>query len=593
MLHKTIMQNINTKIQIGIQKAFTIKYQKNIPIQNIRIMPTPKNFVGSHTVAVHAWQNIVDNNIQDIAQNIGKYLVDKNIIISYQVVKGFLNLSLHDSTWINAFKQLYTHKNLGIVKEKKRKIAIEYASPNTNKPLHLGHLRNIFLGDAISNILSALGHDVVKVNLINDRGIHICKSMVAYQLFGLDETPSSSQMKGDHFVGKFYVLYEKIHKIAAMVRHNDPQQEQTPIQNQAINMLQNWEKGDKEVIQLWQKMNKWVYNGFQKTLERIKVCFDKTYYESDTYLLGKKMVYEGLKKNIFQQKNDKSIWIDLEKQRLDNKLLLRSDGTTVYMTQDLGSARIRYQDIKFDQSIYVVGNEQDYHFKTLKAILHQLEEPYAPYITHLSYGMVDLPSGKMKSREGKVVDADNLMDEMLEHAKAQSKNINKTIVTDKKEKKELHEIIALGALKYFLLKVESKKKIVFDPKASIDLHGYTATFIQYTYARICSVIQHHTSSSWFSDLDLLSLEKEEKNLIIHIVKFSDKLREAAHSYTPSILAHYVYDLAKLYNQMYASLPILHADNNTLQQWRLILSAIVARILQYIMHMLGVELPQKM
>ena len=507
-----------------------------------------------------------------------------------------------DTIWLQQLANIGKQTQFGIAPSHGKKIVIEFSSPNTNKPLHLGHLRNNFLGHAMAEILKAVGYEVYKVNLINDRGIHICKSMIAYQKFGQQATPTTANMKGDHFVGHYYVKFETIYKqqIAANIAEGfTPEQarQKAPILLEAQEMLQKWEKGDKQVLALWEKMNHWVYQGFSTTYAQLGITFDRTYYESKTYLLGKKIVQEGLKKNIFYQKQDGSIWADMTTTGLDHKLLLRPDGTSVYITQDLGVAALRYQDYHFDQSIYVVGNEQNYHFSLLFKLLHQLGHTYATNMHHLSYGMVDLPTGKMKSREGNVVDADKLIEDMTEIAAKHTKNLGKIDNFTQKKQQQLYHILAMGALKYFLLRVEAKKNILFDPQASINFQGNTGPFIQYTYARISAIIKNAEKMNITHKNIILNqqiiLKSIERAIIILLYQFPEKLQEAAKTYSPAIIAQYAYDLAKTYNHLYASLPILHAKTPSLQAMRIYLSATVAKILHQSMQLLGIVLPVRM
>jgi len=475
---------------------------------------------------------------------------------------------------------------------------VEYSSPNTNKPLHLGHVRNNLLGFSVAEILAAAGYDVIKANLVNDRGIHICKSMLAWQKWGDGETPESSGMKGDHLAGKYYVLFDKEYKIQIEVlkaegQTEDEAKKNAPIINEAQQMLQQWEAGDAEVKKLWQTMNTWVYTGFAETYKKLGVGFDKFYYESDTYILGKDLIEEGLEKGVFFRKDDNSVWIDLTADGLDEKLVLRSDGTSVYMTQDLGTAQLKYDDFHMDKSLYVVGNEQDYHFKVLFLILKKLGKEWAQGLFHLSYGMVDLPSGKMKSREGTVVDADDLMAEMEQTAKEQALAKGKIDNFSEDEKLHLYHIIGMGALKYFLLKVDPKKRILFDPNESVELEGHTGPFIQYTHARIRSVLKKAGRTGVVSAKEYKKLNAEERDLIVSLTQFPEIIEQAADSYSPALIANYVYELAKDFNKFYHENPILQAEDESAKQFRLQLSAASGKVIHAAMKLLGIEVPERM
>jgi arginyl-tRNA synthetase len=474
---------------------------------------------------------------------------------------------------------------------------VEYSSPNTNKPLHLGHIRNNLLGFSVSEILAANGYEVIKANLVNDRGIHICKSMLAWQRFGNGETPESSGIKGDHLVGKYYVIFDKEYKkqideLKSSGQNEDEAKKNAPLIVEAQQMLQKWEAGDEAVISLWRKMNDWVYEGFNVTYKKLGVNFDKFYYESNTYLLGKDIIQEGLDKGVFFRKPDGSVWIDLSAEGLDEKLVLRADGTSVYITQDLGTAQLKYDDFKMNDSIYVVGNEQDYHFKVLFLILQKLGKSWAKGLYHLSYGMVDLPSGKMKSREGTVVDADDLIDEMEETAKQRTEELGKVEGFTEEEKAHLYYIIGMGALKYFLLKVEPKKRLLFDPNESIDFQGHTGPFIQYTHARIRSVLVKAGEVSYlFNNND--ELTASERDLIISLTQYPDVLKASANEHSPAQIANYVYELAKLYNKFYHEEPILKVENQNIRNFRLALSSATANTIKRGMRLLGIEVPERM
>jgi arginyl-tRNA synthetase len=484
--------NIFQEIQQQVHQAFPALFGSEVELNKITINETPKEFIGDITLVVFPLLKLTKKNPEESAKTIGEFLEENNTnITGFNIIKGFLNLEINPNCWIDFISN--RQQSTDDIQQKE-KILIEYSSPNTNKPLHLGHVRNNVLGYALAGIYKANGHEVIKANLINDRGIHICKSMLAWQKFGNGETPESAGLKGDKLVGKYYVEFDKHYKVeieelVAQGKTKEEAEKQAPLLKAAQEMLLKWENGDTEIIELWKTMNSWVYAGFEITYKNLGVDFDKFYYESDTYLLGKDIVEEGLQKNVFFKKEDGSVWIDLTDEGLDQKIVLRADGTSVYITQDIGTADLKYKDFKMDQSIYVVGNEQDYHFKVLKLILQKLGKPYANGIQHYSYGMVDLPSGKMKSREGTVVDADDLIDDMIASAKEQTEALGKIDDFTEDEKSALFRTIGLGALKFFLLRVDPKKRILFDPKESIDLQGYTGPFVQYTYARTRSILR--------------------------------------------------------------------------------------------------------
>ncbi|MFM7080074.1 MAG: arginine--tRNA ligase, partial [Bacteroidota bacterium] len=524
------------------------------------------------------------------------------IVSSYNVIKGFLNLEIVKHEWIKALSILRDCAKP--LPDTGNHILVEYSSPNTNKPLHLGHIRNNLLGYSVGEILKYTGNRVTKVNIINDRGIHICKSMLAWKLFGNGETPESTGMKGDHLVGKYYVEFDKKFKLEVdeLVQSGKSKEEaehQAPLINQARTMLQKWEAADPETVALWSMMNGWVYNGFDVTYKRMGVDFDKTYYESETYLLGKSIVEKGLERGILYQRDDKSVWIDMRADGMDEKLLLRSDGTSVYMTQDLGTAVQRHQDFDFDRMIYVVGNEQDYHFKVLFHVLQMLGYDWAKRLHHLSYNMVDLPTGKMKSREGTVVDADDLMDEMCNEAEKITVELGKLEAPDSQESKDLYEQIGLGALKYFLLKVDPEKRMLFNPNESIDFNGNTGPFIQYTHARIKSVLRKAQRTPQLSDPSFDMLDQEiavndkEVELIKSILSFDETIMDASNRLSPAIVANYVYELAKTYNQFYHDNPIVDLENITISRFRLHLSALTASMISKCLSLLGIVAPEKM
>lgn len=588
----------NTIVQ-QIQKAVSALYQTEIGSDSIVIQETRKEFEGQVTAVTFPFTRFSKKTPEQTGTEIGEYLKDNvKEVEDFNVIKGFLNLSIADSYWVDELLNTIHSSSFGQFPSKGQKVMVEYSSPNTNKPLHLGHVRNNLLGYSVAQILSANGYEVIKVNLVNDRGIHICKSMLAWQLFGNGETPESSQLKGDHLVGKYYVIFDKEYKkqIEALINEGlteDEAKKNAPIIKEAQEMLLNWEAGDKKVIELWSMMNGWVYSGFELTYNMLGVDFKKYYYESDTYLLGKDTIQEGLEKGVFFKKDDGSVWIDLTEDGLDQKLVLRADGTSVYITQDLGTAQLKYDDFKMDKSIYVVGNEQDYHFKVLFLILHKLGQTWAKGLFHLSYGMVDLPSGKMKSREGTVVDADELMDEMILTAQERTEELGKVEGFTEQEKKDLYNMIGLGALKFFLLKVEPKKRLLFDPNESIDFQGHTGPFIQYTHARIRSVIAKAEYKNKISSKYSNSLTALEKDLIVNLAKYPDVIATSAKEYSPAHIANYVFELAKLFNKFYHEESILKAEDLDVRNFRLDLSAATASTINKGMKLLGIRVPDRM
>lgn len=592
------------KIKGQISAGFKKIFNADLAVDEIDLQPTRKEFEGSLTFVIFPYLKYTRQKPEDSAQALGKYLLENSDLLeSFNVIKGFLNLKLKTGTWLDLFGEIMSDTEYGFYAPNGRHVIIEYSSPNTNKPLHLGHLRNNFLGYAVAEILKANGYKVHKLNLVNDRGIHICKSMLAYLEYGAGETPESSGIKGDHLVGKYYVKFDSVYRkeISGLVAAGMPEEEaKTKASSllRAQEMLRKWEEGDEEVVALWKKMNGWVYQGFDETYRKIGVDFDKTYYESETYLLGKDIVEEGLQKGVFHKKENGSVWIDLSADGLDEKLLLRADGTSVYMTQDLGTAELKYREFPFDKSIYVVGNEQDYHFDVLFKILKRLGKPYANGMVHLSYGMVDLPSGKMKSREGTVVDADDLVQEMLDTAERHTKELGKIEGFTDTQARELYEILGLGALKYYLLKVDPKKRMLFNPEESIQFQGFTGPFIQYTHARISAILRKaaemqldYADPKVFRDLpELLEVEQE----LIHIIaEFRDKIREAADIFDPSVLAQYIFELAKEYNRFYAEAPIFGEENEKRMLFRVALSGQTARVIARGLRLLGIKAPERM
>jgi arginyl-tRNA synthetase len=582
-----------------IKSAVLALYQTDINLDSIVIQETRKEFEGQVTAVTFPFIRISKKTPEQTGTEIGEYLKENvKEVADFNVIKGFLNLSITDSYWIDELLSNVHNQSFGQFPSNGQKVMVEYSSPNTNKPLHLGHVRNNLLGFSVAEILSANGYDVIKANLVNDRGIHICKSMLAWKMFGNGETPESSGLKGDHLVGKYYVIFDKEYKkqIEALItvgQTEDEAKKNAPIIKEAQEMLLKWEAGDQEVINLWSLMNGWVYAGFDVTYKKLGVDFKKYYYESDTYLLGKDTIQEGLDKGVFFKKEDGSVWIDLTDDGLDQKLVLRADGTSVYITQDLGTAQLKYDDFKMDKSIYVVGNEQDYHFKVLFLILQKMGKSWANGLFHLSYGMVDLPSGKMKSREGTVVDADELMEDMIQTAQERTEELGKVEGFTEEEKKDLYNMIGMGALKFFLLKVEPKKRLLFDPNESIDFQGHTGPFIQYTHARICSILAKGDYKNKISEHYSKALTALEKDLIVNLAKYPDVIASAAREYSPAHIANYVFELAKLFNKFYHEESILKVEDLQVRNFRLDLAAATAAILNKAMKLLGIRVPLRM
>jgi len=592
------MMTIDAQLTQGIHQALNTLYQYEM---DITLQATRKDFEGSHTFVVFPLVKALKKSPAEIGQAIGDYLVQNlPFVAGFNVVQGFLNIVLTDQAWISTFQSILDHP-VDRLPKRNASVMVEYSSPNTNKPLHLGHLRNNFLGHSMARILEANGWDVVKACLVNDRGIHICKSMIAYARLGNGETPESSGIKGDHLAGKYYVLYDQLFKkeVEELVAQGIPEEEakkKAPILLAAQDLLVQWEQQDPEVISLWKKMNGWVYEGFKQTYDLIGVDFDTTYYESDTYLLGKELVEEGLAKGVFYQKPDQSVWIDLTEEGLDHKLVLRGDGTSVYMTQDLGTTDLKFADHPTEKSIWVVGNEQDYHFQVLFAILKRLGRTYADGCYHLSYGMVDLPTGKMKSREGTVVDADDLVKEMIETAEETTRSRGKIDDFSPEEASNLFKMLALGALKYFLLKVEPKKRMLFNPQESIDFQGNTGPFIQYTHARIQSILRKAQAQDIVVPQVVstdLHLTGSEVALIQLLNDYPNQLAKAGLEYAPSILANYAFDVAKQFNSFYAECSVLNEANLEIRNFRLALIDQVAKTLKKSMYLLGVNVPERM
>jgi arginyl-tRNA synthetase len=579
-------------------KAVKHLYQTDIAPDAVSLQETRKEFEGQVTIVIFPFTRFSKKSPEQTGADIGEFLKNElKDVAAFNVIKGFLNISLADSYWLNQlYTDILTH-DFAVAKPNSKKVMVEYSSPNTNKPLHLGHVRNNLLGYSVSAILKAAGYDVIKANLVNDRGIHICKSMLAWQKFGNCETPQSTGEKGDHLVGKYYVLFDKEYKKQIDELKSTGQTEEEAKKNasfikEAQEMLQKWETGNAEVINLWKTMNSWVYEGFNTTYKKLGVDFDKFYYESDTYLLGKDIIDEGLQNGVFFKKDDGSVWIDLTADGLDEKLVLRGDGTSVYITQDLGTAQLKYDEFKVDQSIYVVGNEQDYHFKVLFLILDKLGKSWAKGLYHLSYGMVDLPSGKMKSREGTVVDADDLINEMEQTAKEQTEALGKVDGFSEADKNELYHTIGMGALKYFLLKVDPKKRLLFDPNESVDFQGHTGPFIQYTHARIKSVLSR---AEYVNNTNVTAslLADVERDLIVTLTQYPGTIIQAADGHNPGIIANYVYEVAKVYNKFYHEKSILQAENEQTKQFRLQLSAAAAKVIRNGMGLLGINVPERM
>ena len=578
-----------------------LKTTYRVDIKAFEFQTTKKDFDGDITLQVFPLLKLIKTNPEKLANDIGEYLLKSNeIVTTYNTVKGFLNITLSDIYYLNQFISIYKQVNYGhkIATKNAPKIMVEFSSPNTNKPLHLGHIRNNVLGYSVAKILEANGNKVIKTQIINDRGIHICKSMVAWEKFGNGETPDTTDVKGDQLVGKYYVIFDREYKkqIESLISDGileDEAKQKAPIMLEAQKMLRLWEANDKKVRDLWEKMNKWVYNGFDITYKNLGVSFDSYYYESDTYLLGKKIIDLGIVKKVLHKKEDGSVWIDLSDEGLDQKLLLRKDGTSVYMTQDLGTALKRLEDHpKLKGMVYTVGNEQDYHFKVLFLILKKMGFNWSQYLYHLSYGMVDLPSGKMKSREGTVVDADDLISNMITQAKLISEEVGKLDAVSINERNKLYKIVALGALKYFILKVDPKKSILFDPKASIDFNGNTGPFIQYTHARIKTLIKRVTTK--INEINnTLSLDLKERELIKQLCRYPDIIKLAAEHFSPALVANYLYDLVKSYNTFYQNLSILGAEDKHIKNFRIALSFKVAEVISNASRLLGIEVPDNM
>ena len=604
--------NIEQKLVSSVIGGLKALYGQDVPAAQVQLQKTKKEFEGHLTLVVFPFLRMSKKGPEQTAQEIGEYLqANEPSVAAFNVIKGFLNLTIASSAWIELLNGIHADKQYGIVAvtDNSPLVMIEYSSPNTNKPLHLGHVRNNLLGNALANIVAANGNKVVKTNIVNDRGIHICKSMLAWQKYGNGETPESSGKKGDHLIGDYYVSFDKHYKaevkeLMAKFQSEGMNEEEakakaeaeSPLMKEAREMLVKWEANDPEVRALWKKMNDWVYAGFDETYRMMGVTFDKIYYESNTYLEGKEKVMEGLEKGFFYRKEDGSVWADLTGEGLDHKLLLRADGTSVYMTQDIGTAKLRFADYPIDKIIYVVGNEQNYHFQVLSILLDKLGFEWGKGLVHFSYGMVELPEGKMKSREGTVVDADDLMAEMIDTAKETSNELGKLDGLTKEEADNIARIVGLGALKYFILKVDARKNMTFNPKESIDFNGNTGPFIQYTYARIQSVLRKAKEAGIEIPAQLpagIELSEKEEGLIQMVADFAAIVKQAGEDYSPSIIANYTYDLVKEYNQFYHDFSILREENEAVKVFRLALSENVAKVVRLGMGLLGIEVPDRM
>jgi arginyl-tRNA synthetase len=585
------------EIKVHAAKVLNEIYKVEFPIESVQVNDTKTEFVGDYTIVTFPFTKQTKQKPEEVAELLGAALVAKNTIFtSYNVIKGFLNLEIKDAYFNDFLEANYSNATFGLSASNGQKVMIEYSSPNTNKPLHFGHLRNIFLGYSLANILKETGYDVIKANLINDRGIHICKSMIAWVKEGKGATPASTGIKGDHLVGDYYVLYNNLFKkeVAHLVEQGiekEVAEKQAPILLEAQELLRKWEANDEETIQLWKMMNAWVYEGFDVTFKKLGVDFDQFYYESNTYLSGKEVALKGLQNNILYQKEDQSVWIDLEADGLDQKLLLRGDGTSVYMTQDIGTAILKYNDYQMDKSVYVIGDEQNYHMQVLKLILQKLQEPCADGIYHLSYGMVELPHGKMKSREGNVVDADDMVAEMTQIAQKNTEELGKVEGFTQEELLNLYNTLGLGALKFYLLRVDPKKKMIFNPEESIDFHGFTGPFIQYTHARISSILRKANEI----ELKRVAVEMtaQEKGLLKQIEQFPTLLLQSAAEYNPSLVCIYIFNLAKEYNSFLANHSILKADTNEQMIFRLQISTLVKNVLAKGLKLIGINAPERM
>ena len=603
---------IEDKLVASVISGLKALYGQEVPEKMVQMQKTKKEFEGHLTLVVFPFLKMSRKGPEQTAQEIGEYLkANEPAVAAFNVIKGFLNLTIASATWIELLNEIQADEQYGLVQvtDASPLVMIEYSSPNTNKPLHLGHVRNNLLGNALANIVAANGNKVVKTNIVNDRGIHICKSMLAWKKYGNGETPETSGKKGDHLVGDYYVSFDKHYKaevkelmakFTAQGMSGDEAkakaEAESPLMQEAREMLVKWEAGDSEIRGLWEMMNNWVYAGFDETYKKMGVSFDKIYYESNTYLEGKEKVMEGLEKGFFYKKEDGSVWADLTAEGLDHKLLLRGDGTSVYMTQDIGTAKLRFADYPINKMIYVVGNEQNYHFQVLSILLDKLGFEWGKSLVHFSYGMVELPEGKMKSREGTVVDADDLMEEMIATAKETSQELGKLDGLTQEEADDIARIVGLGALKYFILKVDARKNMTFNPKESIDFNGNTGPFIQYTYARIQSVLRKAAESGIVIPEQIpagIELSEKEEGLIQMVADFAAVVKQAGEDYSPSIIANYTYDLVKEYNQFYHDYSILREENEAVKVFRIALSANVAKVVRLGMNLLGIEVPSRM
>ena len=603
---------IEDKLVASVLNGLKALYGQEVPEKMVQMQKTKKEFEGHLTLVVFPFLKMSRKGPEQTAQEIGEYLkANEPAVAAFNVIKGFLNLTIASATWIELLNEIQADEQYGLVQvtDASPLVMIEYSSPNTNKPLHLGHGRNNLLGNALANIVAANGNKVVKTNIVNDRGIHICKSMLAWKKYGNGETPETSGKKGDHLVGDYYVSFDKHYKaevkelmakFTAQGMNDDEAkakaEAESPLMQEAREMLVKWEAGDSEIRGLWEMMNNWVYAGFDETYKKMGVSFDKIYYESNTYLEGKEKVMEGLEKGFFYKKEDGSVWADLTAEGLDHKLLLRGDGTSVYMTQDIGTAKLRFADYPINKMIYVVGNEQNYHFQVLSILLDKLGFEWGKSLVHFSYGMVELPEGKMKSREGTVVDADDLMEEMIATAKETSQELGKLDGLTQEEADDIARIVGLGALKYFILKVDARKNMTFNPKESIDFNGNTGPFIQYTYARIQSVLRKAAESGIVIPEQIpagIELSEKEEGLIQMVADFAAVVKQAGEDYSPSIIANYTYDLVKEYNQFYHDYSILREENEAVKVFRIALSANVAKVVRLGMNLLGIEVPSRM
>lgn len=596
---KADLMSIIDLIKPLVSKELNVFYGQQFNASDLTINTTKPEFDGDYTLVLFSFVKQLKKSPEQLGKEIGDALVKNNpeLFTAFNVIKGFLNLTISDQFWIQFLQNNFSNEKFGSKPANGEKVMVEYSSPNTNKPIHLGHLRNNFLGWSVAQILKTEGYDVFKSCIVNDRGIHICKSMIAWQLFANGATPQSTHTKGDHFVGDYYVKFNDVYKkqveeLMAGGMSKEAAEKEAPIMKGTQQMLLDWEAGKPDVIELWKTMNGWVYEGFDATYKRIGSDFDKMYYESETYLPGKKFVDEGLKQGSFTRKEDSSVWIDLTNEGLDEKLVLRKDGTSVYITQDLGLAQQKYEEFKYDQSIYVIADEQNYHMKVLKLILQKLGKPYADGIYHLSYGMVELPTGRMKSREGTVVDADEIIEEMVNVAKKKTEELGKVKDFDESELVELYDTIALGALKFFLLRVDPKKRMIFNPEESIDFHGFTGPFVQYTHARIKSVLRkaQGTSNKAQGSDSLLKLEKE---LIILLEQYPTIIEQACAEHNPSVIAIYVFNLAKSFNTFYTEHSVMNAESEDKKQLRLQLSTMTANVIASGMGLLGIKVPERM